>query len=57
MLKATHNLLSSYDIQITMQWIPGHPNIKGNEYADKLAKEGARKEQIDTMDTHVITKL
>ena len=46
-VKAIHNLLSSYDIQVTLEWIPGHTHLKSNEYADKLAKEGAGKCQID----------
>ena len=40
-------LLTSYDIKLTLQWIPGHCNLQGNDRADKLAKEGARKEQPD----------
>ena len=42
-----NNLLTSYDIQLTLQWIPGHCDLQGNERADRLAKEGARKEQPD----------
>ena len=34
-LKAKH-------IQIVLQWIPGHSQIAGNEYADTLAKKGAK---------------
>ena len=37
-------VLTSYDIKLTLQWIPGHCNLQGNERADRLAKEGARKE-------------
>ena len=29
------------------QWIPGHSDLQGNDRADKLEKEGARKEQIN----------
>ena len=40
-------LLTSYDIQITLQWVPGHSDVRGNEHADQLAKQGAGKEQPD----------
>ena len=51
--RAIHNLLTSYNIKVTLQWIPGHNDIFGNEKADKLAKEGTQKPQKDnpcTMD-------
>ena len=38
-------LLASYAVQLTLQWIPGHCDLQGNERADRLAKEGARKMQ------------
>ena len=42
-------LLASYDIQIILQWVPGHTDIRGNDHADRLAKLGASKEQPDKL--------
>ena len=42
------SLLNKFPIQVYLQWIPGHIGILGNETADKLAREGAAKEQPDT---------
>ena len=44
---AIHNILSSYTIHITLQWIPGRIEVQGNEHADKLAKEGTQKTQTE----------
>ena len=34
--------LEQINISVEISWTPGHANIKGNEYADKLAKEAAQ---------------
>ena len=34
-----------YGIEITIQWIPGHSDVKMNEKADGLAKKGSRLQQ------------
>ena len=39
------NLIAAHSVHVTLQWIPGHCNISGNEKADKLAKIGATKPQ------------
>ena len=39
------NLIAAHAVHVTLQWIPGHCNISGNEKADKLAKIGATKPQ------------
>ena len=33
--------LDTSRIQVELSWSPGHSNIKGNEYADQMAKEAA----------------
>ena len=38
-------LHKSHKVNITLQWITGHSEVEGNEIADRLAKQGASKEQ------------
>ena len=42
-----NHLKEHYGIDVTLQWIPGHKGIAGNEEADTLAKLGAAKPQPD----------
>ncbi|KAK7475345.1 hypothetical protein BaRGS_00033421, partial [Batillaria attramentaria] len=37
---------------VTLQWIPSHCNLPGNDIADTLAKEGSTKEQEDRSTTY-----
>ena len=40
--------ISTHAVDITLQWIPGHAEVPGNDRADALAKQGAMKTQINT---------
>ena len=48
LVNSISRLYSAYEKKIWLQWIPGHADVAGNEIADRLAKCGAQKEQIDT---------
>ena len=55
-LLETHELIETYGVEITMQWIPGHSDIPGNDIADTLAKTGSRQEQPSTKTTYETVK-
>ena len=40
----------------TLQWIPDHCGLRGNELADTLAKQGAHLEHIDSTTTYSVKK-
>jgi len=35
--------LNKQNVNLHIEWVPGHCEVKGNEIADELAKEGASK--------------
>ena len=44
-LMRADRLKTNHAIKLTMQWIPGHTDIHGNERADRLAKQGSLRTQ------------
>lgn len=45
--KTISAFIQEFEIDVTLQWIPSHCEIPGNERADTLAKKGAESEQAD----------
>ena len=50
-------ILASQGIKTHIHWVPGHVNVKGNERADILAKEGTKGKRIPRDATTSITYL
>ena len=40
---------------VNMSWTPGHANIKGNEEADRLAKEASTEAATMTSESQIVT--
>ena len=39
--QATARRLQAQQVEVTVQWVPGHAGVEGNERADKAAKQAA----------------
>ena len=50
-------ILSSRGIKTNIDWVPGHVNVRGNEQADTLAKEGTKGKRLPCDATTSITYL
>ena len=54
--KSISKIITSYDIKVNLQWIPGHTDIPGNDRADFLAKKGASNSQTKTSASQTTAK-
>jgi hypothetical protein len=46
--KMTAKIKVKYQVNIHLNWVPGHMNIKGNELADQAAKKGTELQKAST---------
>ena len=55
-LTTANKLHNQNDVEISIQWIPGHCDIPGNDRADKLARQGTSKTQLDEQVSYATSK-
>ena len=55
-LTSASKLRNQNDVEISIQWIPGHCDIPGNDRADELARQGTSKTQHDELVSYAISK-
>ena len=56
-LKTYDKIMTLYGVKITIQWIPGHSDIKMNDKADGLAKKGLHMQQDNVQTTYICMTL
>ena len=50
------NILERDGTEVKIQWSPGHANIRGNEMADRLAKEATKEAEEMTDDIGIASQ-
>ena len=55
-LTTANKLHNQNDVETSIQWIPGHSDIPGNDRADKLARQGTSKTQHDEQVSYATSK-
>ena len=55
-LTTASKLHNQNDVEISIQWIPGHCDIPGNDRADKLARQGTSKTQHNEQVSYATSK-
>ena len=55
-IQTCDNIMTLYGVDITIQWIPGHSDIRLNDKADGLAKQGSHMQQEHVKTTYDTAK-